>query len=77
MFHECDRCERGEVGQGTDSSVGGVPVANCLGVVHMEEVVQDKVQVEVGKEEQGTRERHGKEQDEEQRENKRSTAQHG
>ena len=26
---------------------------NCLGVVHMEEEVQDRVQVEVGREEQG------------------------
>ena len=48
-----------------DSSVGGVPVVNCL--VHMEEVVQDRVQVEVEREEQGVGETHGKEQGEEQR----------
>ena len=45
----------------------------CLGVVHMEEEDQDRVQVEVGREEQGIGETHGKEQGEEQRENKRST----
>ena len=61
----------------TDSSVGLVPVVHCFGVVHMEEEVQDRVQVEVGREEQGVGETHGKEQDEEKRENKRSTAQHG
>ena len=47
-------------------------MVNCLGVVHMEEEVQDRVQVEVGREEQGVGETHGKEQSEEQRENKRS-----
>ena len=50
-----------------DSPVGGVPVVNCLGVDHMEEEVQVSVQVEVGREEQGIRETHGKEQGEEQR----------
>ena len=54
--------------KGQDSSVGGGAVVNCLGVVHMEEVVQDRVQVEVGREEQGVGETHGKEQGEEQRE---------
>ena len=39
--------------RGPDSSFGGVPVVSCLGVVHMEEEVQDRVQVEVGREEQG------------------------
>ena len=39
----------------------------CLGVVHMEEEVQDRVHVEVGREEQGVGETHGKEQGEEQR----------
>ena len=53
--------------RGPDSSVGGVPVVHCLGVVHMEEEVQDRVQVEVGREEQRVRETHGKEQGEEQR----------
>ena len=52
-----------------DSSVGEVPVVNCLGVVHMEEEVQDRVQVEVGREEQGEGETHGEEQSEEQRSN--------
>ena len=39
-----------------DSSVGGVAVVICLGVVHMEEEVQDRVQLEVGREEQDERE---------------------
>ena len=55
-----------------DSSVGGVPVVNFLGVDHMEEEVQDRVQVEVGRDEQGVEETHGKEQGQEQRENRRS-----
>ena len=58
-----------------DSSFGGDAGYVCLGVVHMEEEeVQDRVQVEVGREEQGVGETHGKEQGEEQRENRRSTA---
>ena len=36
-----------------DSSSGGGTGNNCLGVVHMEEEVQDRLQVEVGREEQG------------------------
>ena len=36
-----------------DSSIGGGAVVICLGVVHMEEEVQDRVQVEVGREEKG------------------------
>ena len=47
-------------------------VVNCLGVVHMEEEVQDRVQVEVGREGQGVGETHGKQQGDEKRENKRS-----
>ena len=47
-------------------------MVNCLGVVHMEEEVQVRIHVEVGREEQGVGETHGKEQDEEQRENRRS-----
>ena len=43
----------------------------CLGVVHTEEEVH-RVQVEVGREEQSAGETHGKEQSEEQRENRRS-----
>ena len=39
----------------------------CFGVVLMEEEVQDRVQVEVEREEQGIGETHGKEQGEEQR----------
>ena len=67
-------CERVNSAKGPDSSVGGVPVVNCLGVVHMEEEVQDRVQVEMGREEQGIGETHGKEQREEQREEiKRTT----
>ena len=34
-----------------DSSVGGGAGYVCLGAVHMEEEVQDRVQVEVGREE--------------------------
>ena len=49
------------------SSVGGGTGYNCLGVVHMEEEVQDRVQVEVEREEQGEGETHGEEQSEEQR----------
>ena len=52
-------------------------MVNCLGVVHMEEEVQDRVQVEVGSEEQGTGETHGKSENEEPTRNKRSTAHHG
>ena len=48
-----------------DSSVGGVAVVTCRGVVHMEEEVQDRVQVEVGREEQGEGDTHGKGQSEE------------
>ena len=55
-----------------DSSVGTSARVYCRGVVHMDEEVQDRVQVEVGREEQGVGETHGKEQGEEQRENRRS-----
>ena len=58
--------------KGQDSSFCVSAVVNCLGVVHMEEEVQDRVQVEVGREEQGTGETHGKEQGEEQRKTRRS-----
>ena len=61
-----------------DSSVGGDAGYVCLGVVHMQEEVQVRVQVEVGREEQGEGGTHGKEQSEEQRSNeKQSTAHHG
>ena len=55
-----------------DSSIGGGAGNVCLGAVHMEEEVQYRVQVDVGREEQGEGETHGKEQSEEQRENIRS-----
>ena len=55
-----------------DSSIGGGAGNVCLGVVQMEEEVQDRIQVEVEREEQGEGETHGKEQREEQRENRRS-----
>ena len=55
------------IATGQDSLFGGGAGYVCLGVVHMEEEVQDRVQVEVGREEQGEGERHGKEQGEEQR----------
>ena len=57
--------------RGQDSSVGGGAEVICLGVVHMEEGVQVRVQVE----EEG--ERHGESQNEEATRNKRSTAHHG
>ena len=61
-----------------DSSVGADAGHVCLGVAHMEEEVQVRVQAEVGREEQGEGETHGKEQSEEQRSNERqSTARHG
>ena len=44
--------------QGQDSSVGGGAGVICLGVVHMEEGVQLRVQVEVRREEEGDKERH-------------------
>ena len=59
-----------------DSSVGGDAGYVCLGVVHMEEV-QDRVQVEVEREEQSERETHGESQNEEATRNKRSTTHHG
>ena len=43
----------------------------------MEEEVQDRVQVEVGREEQGEGETHRESQNEETTKNKRSTAHHG
>ena len=64
--------------RGPDSSVGGVPVANCPDVDHMEAEVQVRVQVEVEREEQGIGEKHGKEQVRRtERENKQSNARHG
>ena len=42
-----------------DSSIGGDAGYVCLGVVHMEEEVQDRVQVEVGRKEEGEGETHG------------------
>ena len=63
--------------RGQDPSVGGDAGYVCLGVVLMEEEVQDRVQVEVGREEQGEGETHGDCQNEETMRNKRSTAHHG
>ena len=63
--------------RGQDSTVGGGTANNCLGVVHMEEGVQVRVQVEVGREEQGEGETHRESQNEEATRNKRSTAHHG
>ena len=40
-----------------DSSIGGDAGYVCLGVVHMKEEVQDRLQVEVGRKEQGVGER--------------------
>ena len=47
-----------------DSSVGGDAGCVCLGAVHMEEEFQDRVQVEVGREEQSERETNGEGQNE-------------
>ena len=58
-----------------DSSIGGGAGNVCLGVIHMEEEVQDRVLVEVGREKQGEIETHGEEQSEEQRERERTDAQ--
>ena len=44
-----------------DSSVGGGTGNNCLAVVHTEEGVQVRAQLEVGREEQGEGETHGEE----------------
>ena len=60
-----------------DSSVGGGAGVICLGVVHMEEEVQDRVQVEVGREEQGEGETRKKTKRGTDATNKRSTAHHG
>ena len=60
-----------------DSSVREDARFDCLGVLHMEEGVQDRVQVEVGREELGEGETHGESQNEETTRNKRSTAHHG
>ena len=43
-----------------DSSFGGGAGYVCLGVLHMEEEVQDRAQVEVGREEKREIETHGK-----------------
>ena len=56
----CKECERGVIGQGPDSSFGGVPVGYCLGDDHMEEEVQVRVQVEVEREGRGIGETRGK-----------------
>ena len=56
-----------------DSSLSEGTGNNCLGVVHTEGGVQDRVQVEVGREEQGEGETHGESQNEETTRNKRST----
>ena len=64
-------CGRSDFCQGAKTPSFG-EVVICLGAVHMEEEVQDRVQVEVGREEQGKGETDGKEQGEEQRENRRS-----
>ena len=59
--------------KGPDSFGGGVPVGYCPDDFHMEEEVQVKVQVE----QEEVRETHGKEQSDEQGENKQSSRTHG
>ena len=63
--------------KGQDSSVGGGAGVIFPGVVHMEEGVQVRVQVEVGGEKVGEGETQGECQNEEATRNKRSTAHHG
>ena len=58
--------------RGQDSSVDGGTGNNCLGVVHMEEGVQVRVQVEVGREEQGEGETHGEGQNQDTTRNKQT-----
>ena len=60
----CVTCQRARLlgGAGND----------CFGVVHMEEGVQVRVQLEVGREEQGEGETHGESLNEEATRNKRS-----
>ena len=61
-----------------DSSVGGGAGVICLGVVHMEEGVQVRLQVEVGREGEGYKERHTERvRTKEQRGTKRAAAHHG
>ena len=60
-----------------DSSVGGGAGNGCLGVVHMEEGVQVRVQIKVRREKVVEGETHGESQNEEPTRNKRSTAHHG
>ena len=60
MFHSSGEIVRGvNSAKGQDSSFGGGAVVNCLGVVHMEEEVQDRVQEEVEREEQRIGDTHG------------------
>ena len=63
-------CVRVNSARRQDSSVGGGAGNVCLGAVHMEEDVQDRVQVEVGREVRGVRDTHGMEQGEKHRKNK-------
>ena len=58
---------------GSDSSVGGVPVVNCPDVDHMEEEVQVRFQAE----EEEIGETHGEEQGEEQRVKEQTIAKRG
>ena len=58
------------------SSFGEGAAGVSLGAVHMEERVQVRVQVEVGKEEAGDREKHGERQNED-TSNRQSTTHHG
>ena len=68
----CFRCVGGvNSAREQDSSIGRDTKYVRLGLVHMEEEVQDRVQVEVGREEQSKGETHGKSQNEETTRNKR------
>ena len=58
------------------SSLGEGAASVSLGAVHMEGGVQVRVQVEVGREEVGDREKHGERQNED-TSNRQSTAHHG
>ena len=59
------------------SSLGEGAAGVSLGALHMEEGVQVRVQVEVGREEVNDGEKHGERQNEEATKNGRSNAHHG
>ena len=69
-------CGRNVYRQGAILLLGEVAAGLSLGAVHMEEGVQVRVQVEVGREEVDDGEKHGERQNED-TSNRQSTAHHG